>query len=80
MHGTVAYTFLNVCEKIRQFLSGIERDAHRRILAPFFCLTDGYMRVLFVHSFHCLGHFKNVYVDDDDDDRGGEQQGEPSGL
>jgi len=46
----------------------------------FFCLADGYMRVLFVHSFYCLRHFENVCDDDDDDDRGGEQQGEPSGL
>jgi len=36
---TVANTFLNVCEKIHLFLSSIKKDAHKRILVPFFCLT-----------------------------------------
>ena len=30
IHGIVAYTFLNVCEKIHQFLSSIKIDAHKR--------------------------------------------------
>jgi len=40
IHGIVAYTFLNVCEKkSTQFRSGIKKDAHRRKLVPFFCLA-----------------------------------------
>ena len=39
IHGTVAYrpTFVrpNVCEKIHQFLSSTEKDAHIRKLVPF---------------------------------------------
>ena len=34
------YTFLDVCEKkIHQFLSSIKKDAHKRKLVPFLCLT-----------------------------------------
>jgi len=39
MNGIVAYTFLIKYEKNQQFLSSIKRDAHKRILVPFFCLT-----------------------------------------
>jgi len=39
MHWIVAYTFLNVREKNHQFLSSIEKDAHKRKLVPFFCLV-----------------------------------------
>jgi len=39
MHGIVAHTFLNVCEKNHQFLSSTKKDAHKRKLVPFFCLT-----------------------------------------
>jgi len=35
----LAFTFLNVCEEIHQLLSGIEKDAHKRILVLFFCIT-----------------------------------------
>jgi len=38
-HGIVAYTFLNIKEKNHQFLSSIERDAYKRKLITFFCLT-----------------------------------------
>ena len=37
IHGIVAYTFLNVCEKNHQFLSSIKKDADKK-LVPFFCL------------------------------------------
>jgi len=30
------YTFLNIREKIHQFLSSVKRDAHKRKLVPFF--------------------------------------------
>ena len=36
MHGIVAYTFLNVREKIHQFLSSIKKDARKRKFVPFF--------------------------------------------
>ena len=39
MHGIVDYTFLDVCEKIHQFRSNIKKDAHRRKLVSFFCIT-----------------------------------------
>jgi len=39
MHQIVAYTFLIVCEKVHQFLPSIKKDAHKRKLVPFFCLT-----------------------------------------
>ena len=41
LNGTVAHTFLNkhICEKLHQFLSSIKRDARKRKLVPFFCLT-----------------------------------------
>jgi len=39
MHRIVAYSFLNVCEKIHQFLSRIKKDAHKRKLVPVFCLS-----------------------------------------
>ena len=35
MRGIVAYTFLNVCEKIHLFLSSTKKDAHKRKLFPF---------------------------------------------
>jgi len=35
IHGIVAYTFLNVCEKIHQLLSSIKKDAQRRKFVPF---------------------------------------------
>jgi len=35
----VAYTFLNVCEKITSFSQVLKKDAHKRKLAFFFCLT-----------------------------------------
>jgi len=35
----VAYTFLNVCAKIHQFLSRIKKDADKRKSVPFICLT-----------------------------------------
>jgi len=35
MDRIVAYTFLNICEKIHQFLSSIKRDAHKRKLGFF---------------------------------------------
>ena len=35
-YGIVAYTFLNVCEKIHQFLSSIKKDAHKRKTGSFF--------------------------------------------
>jgi len=35
MQGIVAYTFLNIYEKIHQFLSSIKRDTHKRKLVPF---------------------------------------------
>ena len=35
-HGIVADTFINVCEKIQQFLSSTKKDAHKRKLVPFF--------------------------------------------
>jgi len=36
IYGIVAYTFLNICEKIHQFPSSIERDAHERKSVPLF--------------------------------------------
>jgi len=36
MHEIVAYTFLNIDEKIHQFLLSITRDARKRKLVPFF--------------------------------------------
>ena len=41
LHGIVAYTFLDrpKDEKINQFLSSIKKDAHKRKLVSFFCLT-----------------------------------------
>jgi len=43
VNGIVAYTssFLrpNVCDKINQFLPSIKKDAHKRKLVLFFCLT-----------------------------------------
>jgi len=38
MHGIVAHMFFNTYEKIHQFLSS-KRDAYKRKLVPFFCLT-----------------------------------------
>jgi len=38
MQGIVAYTFLNV-KKINQFLISTEKDAHKRKLVNFFCVT-----------------------------------------
>jgi len=35
MYGIVAYTFLNVREKIHQLLSSIKKDARKRKLVPF---------------------------------------------
>ena len=35
----LAYTFLNICEKIYQFLSNIKNAARRRKLVPLFCVT-----------------------------------------
>jgi len=35
----VAYTFLNRYKKNHQFLSSIERNAHKRKLVPFFCFA-----------------------------------------
>jgi len=32
-------TFVNIGEKIRQFLSSVKRDAHKRKLVPFLVLT-----------------------------------------
>jgi len=37
--GIVAYTFFNVCEKMHLFLSSIKKDADKRKVVPFFCLT-----------------------------------------
>jgi len=31
--------FLNICEKIHNFLSGIKIEAHKRKSVLFFCLT-----------------------------------------
>jgi len=45
MHLIVAYTFLNIYEKKLPVLSSIKRDAHKRKVVPFFCLTV-YMRTL----------------------------------
>ena len=36
VHGIVAYTFFNVCEKICQSLSSVKKDAHTRKLVNFF--------------------------------------------
>ena len=38
IYRTVANAFLNVCEKIRRFLSRI-KNVQKRKLVPFFCLT-----------------------------------------
>ena len=39
IYRIVSYIFLNVCEKIHQFLSRIRKDAHKRKLVSFFCVT-----------------------------------------
>jgi len=35
--GIVAYTVLNVCEEIHQFLPSNKKNADKRKLVPFFC-------------------------------------------
>jgi len=45
IYGIVAYTFLNICEKIHQFPSSIERDAHERKSVPLFTFYLMYMYV-----------------------------------
>jgi len=36
IHGIVAYTFINICEKNHQFLSSIKKDVHKRKVVSFF--------------------------------------------
>jgi len=55
MHRIVAYTFFNAYDKIRQFLSSIKREAHKRKLLPFFCLTLTTTN-LFSHS-NCMKYY-----------------------
>jgi len=38
-NGIVAYTFLNIDEKIHQFLSSMITDVHKRKLVLLFCVT-----------------------------------------
>ena len=51
---------LYVCEKIHQFLSSTKRDAHKRKLVPFFCLTVYIVErmakelLYYSHVFHVL--------------------------
>jgi len=56
----VAYTFLNICEKTRQFLSGIKRDAHRRKWFLFVLRGGVYVCVYALGLFAC--HFVLLFL------------------
>ena len=47
------YAFLNICGKIRQFLSGIKKDAHKRKFVSFFCLTEYKYSLSHVYGMPC---------------------------
>ena len=51
MHGIVAYTFLNVCEKINSFRQTLKRCTQKKLVS-FFCVTV-YIGKLSAHM--CLG-------------------------